>query len=146
MNDTISLCRNQVMGFFRDLDDNAYGSLVGRMTPDTVWHRQGKILDGRDAVLQALSARSRTMRIHHLISNLYADRVDGERCIMRAYMLVVRHDAGSQLDGPAPLSGIENIRTTHVELARAQGGWLIARMRNDEPTFAMQAPPPCAAS
>ncbi|AOB29404.1 hypothetical protein AKI39_00100 [Bordetella sp. H567] len=138
MNDTISVCRNQVMGFFRDLDDNAYDSLVSRMTADGVWHRQGKVLNGRGAVLQALSVRSKTMRIHHLISNLFADQVDDDRCAMRGYMLVVRHDAGRPLDGPAPLSGIENIRTTHVELARVDGAWLIARMRNDDPSFAMK--------
>lgn len=137
MNDTISRCRNQVMGFFRDLDDNAYDSLVSRMAPDAVWHRQGKVLTGREAVLQALSARSPTMRIHHLISNLFADSVEDSRCVMRGYMLVVRHDAGRVLEGPAPLSGIENIRTTHVELARVAGAWLIVRMRNDDPSFAV---------
>jgi hypothetical protein len=139
MNDTISLCRNQVMGFFRDLDDSDYDRLVSRMTADGVWHRQGKVLNGRDAVLQALAARSKTMRIHHLISNLFADTVGDDRCVMRGYMLVVRHDAGRPLQGPAPLAGIENIRTTHVELARVDGAWLIARMRNDEPSFAMSA-------
>jgi hypothetical protein len=138
MNDTIGLCRNQVMGFFRDLDENDYDSLVGRMAPDAVWHRQGKVLNGRQDVLQALSARSKTMRIHHLISNLFADRADGQRCVMRGYMLVVRHDAGRPLEGPAPLAGIENIRTTHVELARVDGEWLITHMRNGDPSFAMQ--------
>lgn len=136
MNDTISLCRNQVMGFFRDLDDNAYDSLVSRMSPAAVWHRQGKVLHGREAVLQALAGRSRTMRIHHLISNLFADRAEDDRCVMRGYMLVVRHDAGAPLEGAAPLSGIENIRTTHVELTCMEGAWLIDRMRNDEPSFA----------
>ena len=139
MNDTISLCRNQVMGFFRDLDDNAYDSLAGRMAPDGVGHRQGMVLNGREAVLQALSTRSKTMRIHHLIANLLADVVDEHRCVMRAYMLVVRHDAGRPITGPAPLAGIENIRTTHVDLARRDGRWLISLMRNDEPTFATQA-------
>ncbi|ARP88886.1 hypothetical protein CAL14_00045 [Bordetella genomosp. 9] len=134
--DTLGLCRNQVLGFFRDLDDNDYASLVRRMTPDGVWHRQGKVLEGREAVLSALATRSPTMRIHHLICNLFADRADAAHCAMRAYMLVVRHDAGRALAGPAPLTGIENIRTTHIELARADGGWLIAQMRNDEPSFA----------
>ncbi|ARP79376.1 hypothetical protein CAL12_00095 [Bordetella genomosp. 8] len=139
MNDTISLCRNQVMGFFRDLDDKSYDSLVGRMTPDGIWHRQGKVLNGREDVMRAMSARSPTMRIHHLISNLYADRADERRCVMRGYMLVVRHEAGRPLQGPAPLDGIENIRTTHIELVRVDGAWLIAVMRNDEPSFAIQA-------
>jgi len=112
--------------------------LAGRMAADGVWHRQGKVLNGRGAVLEALSARSKTMRIHHLISNLFADQADENRCVMRGYMLVVRHEPGRRLEGPAPLSGIENIRTTHVELARVNGAWLIVQMRNDEPSFAMQ--------
>jgi hypothetical protein len=139
MNDTISLCRNQVLGFFRDLDENDYDALVSRMAADGVWYRQGKVLNGRQNVLRALSVRSKTMRIHHLISNLCTDRADDKRCVMRGYMLVVRHDAGKPLDGPAPLHGIENIRTTHVELARVDGTWLITHMRNDDPSFAMQA-------
>jgi hypothetical protein len=139
MNDAISMCRNQVMGFFRDLDENDYEGLTARMAPDGVWHRQGKVLAGREAVRQALAQRSATMRIHHLITNLLADTVDDTRCVMRGYMLVVRHDAGKPLAGPAPLSGIENIRTTHVELTRRDGTWLVARMRNDEPSFAVPA-------
>jgi hypothetical protein len=137
--EAIGLCCNQVLGFFRDLDDNDYESLVGRMLSDGVWHRQGKVLDGRDAVRAALALRSRTQRIHHLITNLFADAADGTRCRLRGYMLVVRHDEGKPRAGPAPLSGIENIRTTRVELAWRDGAWLIADMRNDEPTFARVA-------
>lgn len=137
--EAIGLCCNQVMGFFRDLDDNDYESLVGRMLPDGVWHRQGKVLGGRDAVRAALALRSGTQRIHHLITNLFADAVDGARCSLRGYMLVVRHDEGKPLAGPAPLKGIENIRTTRVELAWRDGAWLIADMRNDEPSFSSAA-------
>jgi hypothetical protein len=137
--EAIGLCRNQVLGFFRDLDENDYESLAGRMLPDGVWHRQGKVLTGREAVRAALAQRSRTQRIHHLIVNLYADTIDGTRCTLRGYMLVVRHDEGKPLDGPAPLAGIENIRTTRVQLAWRDGTWFIADMRNDEPSFARVA-------
>ncbi|WP_025136746.1 nuclear transport factor 2 family protein [Achromobacter sp. DH1f] len=140
MNDTLALCHNQVMAFFRDLDDNRYADLVQRLAPDGVWLRQGQTLAGREATLQALSRRSTTQRIHHLICNLVADGQDeADRCTMRAYMLVVRHDSGAPLTGPAPLTGIENIRTTHIELARRDGQWLITRLANDEPSFAAPA-------
>ncbi|MNV43877.1 hypothetical protein D3C71_1356100 [compost metagenome] len=139
MNDALSLCHNQVMAFFRDLDENRYGDLVQRLAPDGVWLRQGKTLEGRAAVFDALSRRSATQRIHHLISNLMADARDEDQCVMRAYMLVVRHDSGMPLSGPAPLSGVENIRTTHIELRRSGDQWLIARMANDDPSFSAQA-------
>ncbi|MFD4839587.1 nuclear transport factor 2 family protein [Achromobacter sp. NPDC058515] len=139
MNDTLSLCHNQVMAFFRDLDENRYGDLARRLAPDGIWLRQGRTLEGRDAALAALSGRSATQRIHHLICNLVADAWDGDRCAMRAYMLVVRHDSGMPLSGPAPLAGVENIRTTRIELARIGGQWLIARMASDDPSFSAQA-------
>jgi len=136
MGDTLALCHNQIMGLFRDLDENRYESLAARFAPAGVWHRQGKVLQGRDAIVQALELRSRTQRIHHLITNLAADVVEADRCVMRGYMSVVRHDSGVPLTGPAPLSGIENIRTTHVELAKTDGRWLVVKMGNDEPSFA----------
>ncbi|HEY0296381.1 MAG TPA: nuclear transport factor 2 family protein [Bordetella sp.] len=136
MSDTLMSCHNQVMGLFRDLDENRYESLAARFAPAGVWHRQGKILQGRQAIVQALNLRSRTQRIHHLIVNLVADRADSGRCALRGYMLVVRYDGGSPLAGPAPLSGIENIRTTHIELSKSDGQWLVEQMRNDDPTFA----------
>ncbi|WP_251864464.1 nuclear transport factor 2 family protein [Achromobacter sp. Marseille-Q4962] len=135
----LALCRDQIMAFYRDLDENRYEDLAGRLSPDGVWHRQGKALAGRRAVLDALALRSRTQRIHHLIVNLMADRQGDGRCVMRAYMLVVRHDSGAPLQGPAPLAGIENIRTLHIELACVDGQWLINDMRGDEPAFAMPA-------
>ncbi len=36
-----------------------------------------------------------------------------------AHMLVVRHEPGRPLDGPAPLDGIENVRTARATRRRA---------------------------
>ncbi|WP_233161749.1 MULTISPECIES: nuclear transport factor 2 family protein [unclassified Achromobacter] len=136
----MALCQNQVMAFYRDLDENRYEDLADRLAPGGAWHRQGKVLSSRQAVLDALAPRSKTQRIHHLIVNLVTDSQDEERCRMRAYMLVVRHDSGSPPQGTAPLTGIENIRSIHIELVCTDGAWLIREMRGDEPTFAMPAP------
>lgn len=129
MSDTLSLCHNQVMACFRDLDESRYDDLVRRLAPDGVWLRQG----------QTLARRSATQRIHHLICNLAAHAWSADHCALRGYMLVVRHDSGSPLSGPAPLAGVDTIRTLRVELARRDGEWLIARMANDEPSFSAQA-------
>ena len=139
MNDTLAPCHNQVMALYRDLDENQYDSLAARFAPEGIWHRQGKILQGRDAILAALQGRSKTQRIHHLMVNLFADRAEADRCEMRAYMLVVRHDDGQPIQGAAPLSGIENIRTTYIDLARIEGAWLVTQMRNSDLTFAAPA-------
>lgn len=139
MSDALGLCHNTVLAFFRNLDDNRYEALAARLAPDGIWHRQGKALQGREAVLQALALRSPTQRIHHLITNLLADGIGADRCEMRGYMLVVRHDDGQPIAGPAPLTGIENIRPIHASLARFGSDWLITRLGNDALTFAAQA-------
>ena len=136
MNEILMSCHDQIMGLFRDLDESRYESLAARFAPEGLWHRQGKTLRGRRDIVQALGLRSRTQRIHHIITNLAADRIGPRNCALRGYMLVVRYDDGKPLAGPAPLSGIENIRTTHIELSKIDGRWLIVEMGNDEPTFA----------
>lgn len=140
MNDVLSLCRNQVMAFFRHLDDRNYDALAALLSGDSEWHRQGKVLRGRQSALAALALRPGTLRIHHLITNLVADRAEAQACDMRAYMLVLRHDDGTPINGPAPLAGIENVRTTYISLSLVDGQWLISRLSNDEPSFAVVAP------
>ena len=87
MSDTLSTCTNRVMAFFRCLDDRDYPALTDVMTQDATWHRQGAVLQGHQQVHDALMKRPQHMRIHHLITNLVADRYDGDTCVMRAYML-----------------------------------------------------------
>lgn len=130
MNDALSLCQNQIMAFFRDLDENQYESLIGRMTPDGVWARQGKVMKGHQDVRDVMGKRSTSGRVHHLIVNLMADKIEADRIEMRGYMLVVKYD-GKPVEGPAPLKGIENIRTTYATLVRKDGNWLIANLDND---------------
>ncbi len=136
MNQELSACHNQVMAFFRDLDESDYAGLVSRLTTDAIWHRQGKVLSGHADVLAALRTRSATQRIHHIITNLVADAIDPTTCAMRAYMIVVRYDNGKKLGGPAPFPGFENIRTTHIAFRKDNEDWLISAMRNDDISFA----------
>ncbi|MFA7668961.1 MAG: nuclear transport factor 2 family protein [Burkholderiaceae bacterium] len=136
MNVDMTECGNQVMLFFRHLDERDYDALAGLLTPDAIWHRQGKQLRGPAEALQALQLRSPTMHIVHIITNLVVDRIDEHDCLMRGYMLVVRHEAGQALDGPAPLDGIDSIRTIHVALKRGDTGWLINELNNDPIAFA----------
>ncbi len=139
MLDPFTQCQQQVLAFFRDLDENRYEAMAERLAPDGVWHRQGQLLQGREAVLAALARRAPTMRILHLFTNLLLDRLDADTCELRGYMLIVRHDAGVALDGPAPLSGIESIRNHGFTLRRHGERWLIAALRPDEPSFSMAA-------
>lgn len=161
-------CENQVLLFFRYLDEQQYDALVALLAPDAVWHRQGKVLQGPSEVHAALMQRSPTMKIAHIITNLVFVKCDngGEgdnhgidarnidkrdinerdinechsvECIVRGYMLVVRHEPGAPLDGPAPLKGVESIRSIHIRMRQMEGQWMIVEMSAEDNRFAANA-------
>jgi hypothetical protein len=127
-----------VTRLYRHLDDRDYEGIAALMAPDGVWHRQGAQLTSKAQILEALSKRSSTLVIHHLLSNLFADLAADGTAQVTGYMLVVRHDSGTLITGPAPLSGVENIRTIHAKLVPTAEGWRIRSMTSDPISFAAQ--------
>lgn len=132
--DPLTRAADVLTRFFRHLDDSDYEALAGLL--DGEWHRQGKVLASRDAVLEALAGRSATRRIHHLLTNICGEVRDDGSVDLTAYMMVVQHDAGQPLDGPAPFAGFSNIRTVRARAAAMAGGWRVTWLRSDPPTFA----------
>ena len=134
-----SKCQKAILAFFRCLDERDYAGLIARMHPEGVWLRQGKQLRGEQQILQAMNARSETMRIHHILTNVLVDvSSDSERASLFAYLLVFRHDDGEKHTGPAPLKGPAAIHTCNAELRPAAGDWRIFRLENS-PTFLAEA-------
>ena len=129
-----------ITSFYRHLDESDHESLAALMHPEGVWHRQGQELRDRNAILEAMSRRSPTRRIHHLLTNVFANLgADGGEAEVIGYMLVVRHESGTVPEGPSPLEGIENIRTIRARLRDTPDGWKIERLRSDPPSFARAA-------
>lgn len=139
MSDDVNVCTNQVMLFFRHLDDRNYDALVSLLAPDSRWHRQGKILQGPEQALEALKLRSPTMRIAHVITNLVVDTHDARSCAMRGYLLVFRHDDGVVNAGPSRLDGVDSVRTMHIQSKRMGDQWLIAEIKDEGIMFARDA-------
>jgi hypothetical protein len=126
-----------VARFFRALDDREYGTLFALLAKGGVWHRQGAELRSLDDIEAAMAKRSPTMRIHHLLTNLYAEPVNEDEAEVTGYMLVVRDDSGAAPQGPSPLRGLESIRTTRARLRRTSSGWRIVRLGGDPPSFSV---------
>ena len=139
MNNDMKHCENQVILFFRHLDERRYDALVTLLAADAVWHRQGKVLNGPREVHAALMQRSATMKIAHIITNLVFDEYETERCTLRGYMLVVRHEPGGELGRPSPLEGIESIRDMHVKMHRDADRWFITELKGEDIIFAASA-------
>lgn len=139
MNHEMKQCENQVVLFFRHLDERQYDPLVALLAPDAIWHRQGKMLKGPSAVKAALMQRSATMKIAHIITNLAFDEYETRRCAMRGYMLVIRHEPGVEICKPSPLTGIESVRNMHVKMRRDEDQWLITELNGEDVVFALNA-------
>ncbi|OWU85623.1 hypothetical protein ATO6_01445 [Oceanicola sp. 22II-s10i] len=132
--DPIARAANAMIRFYRHLDDSDYDGMADLL--DGEWHRQGKVIGDRDALMAAMAGRSATRRIHHLLTNV-AGVVEADGTVtLTAYMLVVQHDAGTPLDGPAPLTGFTNIRTVRARAGRGADGWQIRWLKSDAASFA----------
>ncbi len=125
-----------VARFFRALDDRDYATLGALLAKGGVWHRQGAELRSLADIEAAMAKRSPTMRIHHLLTNLFAEPRGEDEADVVGYMLVVRHDSGVAPAGPSPLQGLENIRTMRARLRNTSKGWRILHLAGDEPSFA----------
>lgn len=132
-------CENQILRFFRYLDERQYGHLVSLLAADAAWHRQGKILRGGAEVLAALQQRSPTMKIVHIITNVIIDRCDAQHCALYAYMVVVRHEPGLDTDAPCPLENIDTIRSIAIRMRLEGEQWKITEIKPGNVIFAVNA-------
>jgi hypothetical protein len=111
--------------FFCCLDERRYGELLARMSPEAVWHRQGKTLRGHPEILAALEERSKTQRIRQVITNAFLDETNGEPAELRAYMTAYRFDDGKPSRGPVVIDGPSRLSLVHTRFARRGGEWRI---------------------
>jgi hypothetical protein len=127
-----------VMRFYRYLDDRNYEGIAALMATHGVWHRQGSQLANKAQIMEAMSKRSPTLVIHHLLTNIIVDVAADGMAQVTGYMLVVRYDSGTRVTGPAHLSGVENISTIHAQLVPTAEGWRIQSMTSDPISFAVK--------
>lgn len=119
-------CLAVVTRFYRNLDLRDYAGIVALMTPDGVWHRQGKVLHAGPEVIQTLEQRSPTMVIVHMLTNMFAEMQGADTATVHGYMTAYRHDDGKPATGPSPLTGPASMARIEVQLKRHQGAWRIA--------------------
>jgi SnoaL-like domain len=121
-------CTQVVHQLFYFLDQFRYQELAALFTPGGTLLRQGQLLVGREGIVEALSKRSTTQRIRHLISNAFIESQSAERVYLVAYMVAYQFDNGMPTSGPAHIS--RPFRMSIVRAAMSQTGstWEIAEM------------------
>jgi hypothetical protein len=116
---------------FLCLDERRYEDLASLFAPDGCWHRQGRALRGRDAIIEALSARSETMRICHVITNGIVEAAGEGRAEAECVMTAYRHDDGKAVDAPPEIAGPAVMARVRTRLLRLPEGWGIEDMTMD---------------
>jgi len=115
--------------FFYFLDEFRYDDLVALMTEDAVWHRQGKVLRGREQVLAALAERPRTQRIRHVITNAFVDEDGAGSARLTAYLTAYRADEGVSRPPPQTIDGPFRLLLVDARFVRTEAGWRMAEQR-----------------
>lgn len=120
--DDIVELTQQLHAFIGHLDERRYDALARMFVPQGRWLRQGRWLEGREAILDAMAARPATMRVRHIISNVQV-AMEGENAArVTAYMTAYR-----QLEGGTPalfsVSRVENL------FQGQDGHWVLAEQQ-----------------
>ena len=93
-------CAQVLTRFFNYFDQWRYEDMADLFAEDGVWHRQGRALAGRAAILAALAERSTTQRVRHVVTNLQIDVVDPDTAASLLYVTAYRHDSGAKQTEP----------------------------------------------
>jgi hypothetical protein len=95
MTSSFSDLQQLVHRFYYYLDERRYQDLVDLMRRDAVWHRQGKILRGREEVMAALNQRPASQVIRHVITNMFLDQESEGDVRLIAYLTAYKYDDGT---------------------------------------------------
>ena len=115
-----------ILAMFDHLDERRYDELLSLMTPQAVWHRQGKRLQGHAQILAALNERSATQRIRHLVTNLLQRSAGDDSASFSHYMTALRFDDGQAHDGPVTVRQPYRMSLVTTQLVRTGGVWRVA--------------------
>lgn len=108
--------------FFSHLDERRYEALAAMFLPQGRWLRQGRWVEGRAAIAQALQARPASMRVRHVISNVLVSASSPDEMRVEAYLTAYR-----QLEGQAP--SLFSINTVANTFQRSAGEWMLAEQQ-----------------
>lgn len=119
-------CQHLFLTFMQCLDAGEAERAVALLSPDVIWHRQGKKLIGPEAVRAAICERPANRLIRHFLSNIVVTIEQINRARSVAYYAVYTRDGNEQ---PRTVGGPERVGDYHAGYVRGQEGWRIAYLR-----------------
>lgn len=119
-------CGQTLLRFYDAFDSWDYAGMVALCTEDVIWHRAGKVLKGRTAIVTELQRRPAAQTIRHLVSNLLVDVRADDQADARFYLTVFRHEVAELRPAPAPMQLPALLLVVTARLVHEGRGWLIA--------------------
>ena len=113
---------------FYFLDESNYRDLAGLFTVHGCWKRQGELLTGHAQITAALSKRSTTQRIRHVITNTMVTAASDRSASLTAYMTAYRFDDGRRHEGLVYISRPFLLSVVKATLQAVDGRWLVSEL------------------
>ena len=120
-------CMRTLTCFFNYFDQWRYDDMVALFTPEAVWHRQGKALQG-EAIMAALNARSRTQTVRHVITNIQVDVKAPTSADFILYVTAYTHDSGVTVATPPTIQMPSLLLVVPGALVKLGNDWKIVQM------------------
>ena len=116
-------CMQLLHQLFYFLDESSDEPLLALFAAEGIWHRQGVRLVGREQIRRALSARSKTQRIRHVISNGFIESQTQGLIQFVAYMTAYRFDDGVLRTGPLEISRPLRLSVVRAAIRQSDNGF-----------------------
>ncbi|MBS0426350.1 MAG: nuclear transport factor 2 family protein [Proteobacteria bacterium] len=119
-------CAQVLLRFYDAFDAWDYPCMVALCTDDVVWHRAGKVLAGRPAIVAELELRPANQTIRHVVTNLLVDVRGVSKADARFYLTAYRYQGAGQPSVPAPMQLPALLLIVTARLVSKHGIWRIA--------------------
>lgn len=123
-------CSQAFARLFARLDQFDYLGVARQFTHDGVWHRQGAVLQGHEAIILALQARPPHLFVQHILHEVSCELVVPGHLKGFAYMTVFRRESVTPIIPPQPLRPADMLISWDVDFGQENGAWLIRELRN----------------
>jgi hypothetical protein len=134
MSDTKNIELSQIAAhlfsrLFVGLDTNVYSEAAACFSADGVWHRQGKILQGKTQILAALEQRPAGRKTLHVVTNMIAKSSGINTADVSYYLLAYRYDLKSREEGPAPIVAPIVMGICQARIGFISKDWRVVELR-----------------
>ncbi len=119
-------CLQLASRFYLSLDSSDTPGLLACVTENTVWHRQGQALQGREAISQALAARNAARITCHQISNFDLQAETDSEAVANYYVTVYDNQ------GPQGALQLKTIMRSQDRFQRMDGQWTLLSKRSSK--------------